>query len=292
MENYLYFAEADVNTGGAQTTREGFMVPASKYIGADALSSTTTKFMFESIEGLDEGKMNVTLTHGANANKKCIRAFMASMNKQPSTGFVVMADSDVAGASKNAEYSPAFEHDVTTVSISETKTSSVLAATHGAGAIGTGSLGAPQTRRWLENGVIVTEIKVDITGLHCKGDAADDVIGLAAGAAYLYRNVVADNGIITKMTVECLVLPTQGTATITTDIDMAWNASGTLAMDGAAGTSELNMATLVAGETFEFNVPALTANDYLYLTEGDAAATTGVYSGGQFVIRLYGHLQF
>ena len=28
MENYLYFAEADVNTGGTQTAREGIMVPA------------------------------------------------------------------------------------------------------------------------------------------------------------------------------------------------------------------------------------------------------------------------
>jgi len=90
------------------------------------------------------------------------------------------------------------------------------------------------------------------------------------------------------MTVQCIELPTQGTATITTDIDMAWNTDGTIAYDGAAGTSELNMDTLVAGETFEFNVPALTANDYLYLTEGNAAATTGEYSGGQYIITLYG----
>ena len=293
MENYLYFAEADVNTGGGQTAREGFMLPAKSYIGADPVSATQTKFMFESIEGLDEGKINITLTHGSGNNKTVIRAFMAAMNSNPSTGFVVMADSDVAGTSKNSEYSPVFNGDVTTVTIQETKVSSVLAATHGAGLIGTGA--APQTRRWIENGTVVTEIQVDLTGLACKGDSADDVIGLAAGgAAYLVRNVesagAGGTGIITKMTVQCLELPTQGTATITTDIDMAWNASDSLAYDSAAGTSELNMATLEKGETFELLAPKVTANDYLYFTEGDAAATTGVYSGGRFVVTLYGRL--
>jgi len=290
MENYLYFAEADVNTGGAQTSREGFMVPASKYIGADPVGATSTKFMFESIEGLDEGKINIVLTHGSGNNKKVIRAFMASMNATTTTGFVVMADSDVAGASKNAEYSPAFEGDVSTVVITETKVSSVLAATHGAGLIGTST--APQTRRWIENGTVVTEIKVDLTGLGVVG-TQNDVIGLAAGgAAYLVRNVEASGGtgIITKMSVQCIELPTQGTATITTDIDMAWNASATLAYDGAAGTAELNMATLVKGETFELLAPAVTANDYLYFVAGDGNASTGVYSGGIFIVTIFGRI--
>jgi hypothetical protein len=29
-------------------------------------------------------------------------------------------------------------------------------------------------------------------------------------------------------------------------------------------------------------------NVYLYLTEGDTAATTGVYNAGKFVLRTYG----
>jgi hypothetical protein len=199
-----------------------------------------------------------------------------------------MADSDVAGASKNAEYSPAFEHDVTTVFITETKISSVLAATHGAGLVGLGA--APQTRRWIENGTIVTEIRVDLNGLVCEGAAAGDVIGKAPHPAYLVRNVESSGGtgIITKMTVQCIELPTQGAGTITTDIDMAWNASGTLGFGDAAGTSELNMDTLVKGETFELLAPAVTANDYLYFTEGDTAASTGTYSGGIFIVTLYG----
>ena len=291
--NYLYFAGADVNTGGSTAAREGLCVPASSYIGANPTTNATTAFLFQSSEGTDGGVQQVTLTHGTNKNKLVIKAFMAAMNSHThSTGFVVMTDMDVAGASKDSVINAAFRGlGVTGISIRETDASSVLAATHGAGAIST--FMAPRTRRWTENGVIVTEIKVDLTGLKAKGDAADDVIGLGAGgAAYLYRNVVADNGIIFKQTVSCIELPTQASGTITTDIDMNWNANAALAYDGAAGTSELNMGTLVTGETFEFNVPALTANDYLYLTEGDSAATAGVYSGGQFIIRLFGHQLF
>jgi len=294
MENYLYFAKADVNTGGGQTGREGIMVPASKFIGADPISAIQTEFMFESIEGLDEGKTSIFLTHGTNANKRCIRAFMAAMNSNTSAGLVVMADSDVAGTSKNAEYSPAFENDVTTVQITESKISAISAKTHGLGLIGTYK--APQTRRWMENGTVVTEIKVDLTGLGVTA-TQNDVIGLVAGgAAYLVKAeegpTSGGTGIITKMTVQCIEAPTQGTATITQDIDMAWNASATLGYDGAAGTAELNMNTLVKGETFELLAPSVTADDYLYFVAGDANASTGVYSGGKFIVTLFGQYSF
>jgi hypothetical protein len=70
------------------------------------------------------------------------------------------------------------------------------AAEHGAGAIGTAAV--PTTYRSVQNGVIVTQIKVDLTGLASVA-TANDVIGLAAGgAAFIGRNVVATNGIIFK----------------------------------------------------------------------------------------------
>jgi len=40
---------------------------------------------------------------------------------------------------------------------------------------------------------------------------------------------------------------------------------------------------------YSVTTPALTANDYLYLVEGDSAASAGVYDAGQFVFRFYGH---
>lgn len=167
----------------------------------------------------------------------------------------------------------------------------VAAAEHGAGAIGTSAFGAPQTSRRQENSTVITEIKVDITGLGCKGDAADDAIGLAAGGvAYIGRYVTATYGIVYKVEMCCIELPGEGTATITADIDIATDSAGTHEYDGAIGGATLiNSASLVAGETATNDVPAMTANDYIYLAEGDTAAATGVYNAGQYIIRFHGH---
>ena len=166
---------------------------------------------------------------------------------------------------------------------------SPAAAEHGAGVIGTGTQTAPVTKRWTEHGVIVTQITFDLTGLGCVGTAGNDVIGLVAGGvAFLGRNVVATNGIIFKAHMACTEAAA-GSATITQDIDIATNASGTLEYDGAAGSAKLiNGATMVAGQGVVNWVPATTANDYYYIVEADTAATTGVYSAGQYILTTYG----
>lgn len=172
------------------------------------------------------------------------------------------------------------------------RVNAVVTAEHGAGAIGTGTQTAPQTRRWTENGVIVTQIKFDISGLGVKGGNADDVIGLVTAApdAYLGRNVVATNGVIYKVQLTCLEAPGEGTATITQDIDIATNSSSTLGYDEAGGSAKLfNTATLVVTETLENLTPNITANDYYYLVEADTAASTGIYNAGQFMLTFWGH---
>ena len=167
----------------------------------------------------------------------------------------------------------------------------VLPAEHGAGVIGTGGQTAPQTRRWVENGVIITQIKFDISGLGVKGTSANDVIGLVAGGvAFIGRNVVATNGVIFKAALACIEAPGEGTATITQDIDIATNSSAALIYDGAAGSNKLiNTATLVVGEVVENLVPGLTANDYYYIVEADTTAVTGVYNAGMFILTTWGH---
>ena len=167
----------------------------------------------------------------------------------------------------------------------------VSATTYGAGAIGTGDIGAPELRRFTENGVIVTQIKVDLTGLAAKGGAANDAIGLAAGgAAFIYRNVVADNGIIFKVELACIELPAEASGTLTDDINLTWNTSGTIAYDAGVGTgSQLDAGAMVAGQVVEQLAPAITANHYLYLTEGSTEASDCVFNAGQYVITLYGH---
>ena len=131
---------------------------------------------------------------------------------------------------------------------------------------------------------------MDITGLGVVGTAANDVIGVVTDTpvAYIGRYVIATCGIVYRAEVICLEVPA-GSATITTDIDIAFNSSATLDYDAAAGAAELNLGGLAAGCSYVVDAPALTANDYIYLVEGDTAATTGVYTAGQIIIRLYGH---
>ena len=164
----------------------------------------------------------------------------------------------------------------------------VTAAEHAVGAIGT--LGAPVTTRQTLDGVIVKTIKIDLDGLAVLGTQAKDAIALVGGVAYIGRHVVATDGVCFKIEMSCIVAPTQETATITQDIDLRADDDATITQGGDPIDDVIvNTATLVAGETVVNNAPALTDLDYIFLIEGDTAATTGEYSGGQFIIKFFGH---
>jgi hypothetical protein len=205
------------------------------------------------------------------------------------TGLVITAPSTISetitsSGSNTWSGSNNFTAGISVIGAAET-------AENGAGAVGTG--GSLTTYRYsLPNGDIVTEIQVDITGLGCKGDAADDVIGVVTAApdAYIGRYVVATYGVVYRVEMICVELPTEGTATITTDIDIASGTASTGGYDDAVGDiTVLNTAALVLGEMASNDLPNMSANDYIYLVEGDTTAATGVYSGGQYIIRFYGH---
>ena len=59
MENYLYFSDAD----GADATGDAAMWPASRFIGVDPVSATTTDVYFEGQTGVGDGVDKVRLTH-------------------------------------------------------------------------------------------------------------------------------------------------------------------------------------------------------------------------------------
>ena len=165
-----------------------------------------------------------------------------------------------------------------------------IGTTWGVGAIGTGV--APKAYRQTDaiTGLIITEVHIDMDGLVIKGTDAGDAIGVLGNPAYVYQNDVANNGIIFKQEIICTELPAAGANTITTDINLAWNSSGTIQMNGVVGTgSEINTGGLVAGQLVEDNTAAITANHYAYLTEGDTAASNGTYNAGQLIIRFYGY---
>ena len=164
-------------------------------------------------------------------------------------------------------------------------------STSGIGAISTGTFGAPKTYRRTQDGIIITQIKFDLTGLGCKGTAADDAIGInTGGACYIGRYTTADYGVVFKVTLSCIETPTEGTATITGDVDIASATSAAVAYDGAVGDiTVINGGTLVIGQTLENRAHGMSADDYIYIVEGDTAATTGVYSGGQYIMTFWGH---
>ena len=160
---------------------------------------------------------------------------------------------------------------------------------HGAGAISTAF--APKTYRRTENGVIITTIKFDMTGLGCKGTAANDVIGLpTGGAAFLGRYVAATYGIVFRVELKCIEVAA-GSGSATLDIDVSGNLAADLAYDSAGGEAGdiFNTGAMVAGQELANITPALTPNDYIYLQEADTAATNGVYTAGQFILTFYGH---
>ena len=159
----------------------------------------------------------------------------------------------------------------------------VVAAEHGAGAIGT--YVAPETSRYVQNGTIITEIKFDMTGLICRA-TNDTVIGLASGAAYIGQNNTTNNGIIYKMELACLEVPATGDD----DINVVANSSAALAYGGTGGTTYgINGGNAAAGQTVANLVQGLTANHYYYLTAGTGDKTNQTYTAGQFILRTYGH---
>ena len=173
----------------------------------------------------------------------------------------------------------------TTLSGEISNLGTAVAAEHGAGAIGTAS--APVTYRYeAANGDVVTEIQIDLTGLDSSG-TANDVIGLSTGgAAYIGRNVVATNGLIYKVEMTCLEVPTGGDADV---ILVAGSAADEAFNDIVANTATICDGTgdWALGETIVYTAGAPTANYYYYLTQGSTDDAT--YTAGQFLIRFYGH---
>jgi hypothetical protein len=158
----------------------------------------------------------------------------------------------------------------------------------GAGSVGVGGINRAYKRT--ENGVIITTIEVDITGLGCKGGNADDAIGTGTVPAYIYEMTTAKNGIITEVTMECVEIPA-GSGSATVDINLTMNSAGTIDYDEAVSNDYLFNSDVVfsaAGLKLVNIDPSFATTDFIYLTEGDAAATDGVYTAGQFVITLYG----
>lgn len=137
--------------------------------------------------------------------------------------------------------------------------------------------------------LITTVIVVDIDDL--VGSTTDlDIIGKSAVASDFGQITTARNGVIFAGTMQCLEVPTGGAD----DLDLYSASVGGIAenviiTDASVGTET---ALVTAGGAWSAALIKAftglpTANDYLYITNGEASAN-GTFSAGKFVITLYG----
>jgi len=302
MENYLYFAEADVETGDQVGHSEALCVPASSYIGADP-GATTTTLSFKNAMGDNAGIHKVVLTHTAGKNKEVMRGVMACINASPSEGgFIVVANSNTAAATATTEYNKVFSGlGMSTVAITEVEAGGIIgnsggtsnAHSYGAGMIGT-TTGAvvPQYSRSKIGNNIVTSVVVDLTGLTNQSDDGD-VIGLAAGGAgYFFKYVAAETGTIYKIEMSCLELPTAA-SNVGLDIDLFSSSNAARAYDyDISGATQVIAAgaDMVIGDTLQNIADHGAANDYYYLVTGNTHTGASIHTGGRILIKFYGHI--
>ena len=298
MENYLYFAEADVETGDDGSS-EALCVPASSYIGADPGNGTTTLY-FKNAMGDNAGIHTVELTHTAAKNKEVMKGVMACINAHPNKGgFINVANANAAALTTGVQFNEALGGFVTAVSISDTETGGItgtsggtsLSTSYGAGMISTEIV--PQYTRARIGRDIVTTVLVDLTGLANKNDV-DDVIGLAAGgAAYFFKYVVAETGIIHKIEMSCLELPT-ASSNPGLDVDLTSNSSAARIYDyDASGATAVIAAgaDMVIGDTLQNLADHGAADDYYYLVTGATHTGDSTHTAGKLMIKFYGHPQ-
>jgi hypothetical protein len=297
MEKYLFFAEADVETGD-DNAPEALLVPASSFIEADPLNSTTTTFKFRAPNS-QSTNYEVRVNHGTNENKTIIKQMMALMNAKGG-GFVEVANMNTAALTTGEIQNPIFNGGITGIAITGSKNGGVIGISggtsipysYGAGMVSTET--TPKYYRELQGNTIVTTVLIDLTGLGNKNDV-DDVIGLTAGgAAYFYKNVTTQNGVISKVEMTCLELPT-ASSNVGLDIDIVSSNNATRAYDFdlSGGTSILaSGGDLALGNTIQSLTTNGASNDYYYLTTGGTHTGDSVYTAGKLMVKFYGHPSF
>jgi hypothetical protein len=162
----------------------------------------------------------------------------------------------------------------------------ILATEAGAGITGgTGTVYKSSVEK--VGGIFVTRILIDLTGL-ASSTTDLDIIGQGASAAHIGQITAAKNGTILAIRMTCLELPAGGAD----DIDLYAATEGTGVFDG--GIAALTETALItaggawANGTVKGSVDVPAANQYLYLTGGEAG-TAATYTAGKFLIELFGY---
>ena len=139
--------------------------------------------------------------------------------------------------------------------------------------------------------LVKTTIWINITGLNSQA-TDDDIIGDdGTGVAHLGQITAAVNGTIFEGSVTCHELPATGDPNIA-----IWEAVEATGVEDTLITaltatelmqSQGDGTDWVAGDVIRF-ATFPTANEYLYLVQGDATGTNGTYTAGIFEIVFWG----
>tara|TARA_R100000315_G_scaffold40295_1_gene17333 strand:+ start:333 stop:1256 length:924 start_codon:yes stop_codon:yes gene_type:complete len=307
MENFLYFAEAVVETGG-DGAPEAICVPASRFIGSDPVSSTTTDLMFSTGNRL--GRMaSIRVTHAAGENKNVMREILNLVNANTSKGgFANALDFETGTAvNKAIDVAKNLQHvGATAVSISQRPGTGWIKGisggtsrfnSYGVGTISTDATAVnPQYYREINGRNVITRIYVDLTGLKAENDDGD-VVGLAAGgAAYIGKYVQSSMGVVSHVRMYMREFMTVGSGTIIDDLEIRGDSDATRVEGYDLSGGNLGVTAggqMGAGKSFESNSIALAANDYLYITAGEAPGGSGsTYTAGKLVVELHGVLSY
>lgn len=152
---------------------------------------------------------------------------------------------------------------------------------------GTGTVYA--SSRTKTGGIYETTILIDLTGLNSK-NTDGDIIGVdgTANPCHIGRITAADSGTILSGTMECLETPAGGDP----NINLYSATEGTGVEDGLITDLTETLLYDRAGDWAAGDKQILTAlpaaNEYLYLTQGDATGTDATYTAGIFRITLLG----
>ena len=167
----------------------------------------------------------------------------------------------------------------------------------GPGLAGTGT--APSQQITTYNDEIITTTKIDLTGLKKKSDIGDVIGKDGTNSAYIAIYSAATHGILHKIEISCVELPTATNAL--RDFDLIAHSTTTLTYDNdaaAAGTSMTAMnGDIALGQTYQSYDGATaivgqpTEGQAIYLAEG-ATSGDNVFTAGMIIIKMFGHKTF
>ena len=166
----------------------------------------------------------------------------------------------------------------------------------GAGLAGTGT--APTQTIVTIGEEIITTTKIDLTGLQKQSDVGDVIGKVGGGAAFIALYNPTTHGVLTKIEISCVELPTGTNVLKDFDLISANTAVLAAAGDAAGASNPVALAALggniALGQTFQTLTPGVpnASGNAIYLTEGAASTNQQLFTAGMLIVKLYGHKTF